>query len=141
VTTPRRLLLLVLTVSCFLLSVPSAWASFTNRTSHAAVSTFSSTTMNAPTIATVTRCALTSTVIVTWTHSTTAFVASQLVELSTSPTLATVSQSATFANNTTQTKTFSGISLITTYYARVTAQFNSWSKASAILIATASALC
>ncbi|MCW2599184.1 MAG: hypothetical protein JWM02_1013 [Frankiales bacterium] len=140
-TRTRRLLLLVLTVSCFGLSVPSAWATFTNRTAHAAVSSFSTTTIAAPTVTSVTRCTLSSTVRVNWTVSSSTFVTSQLVELSASATMAPLTASQTFNDNTTQTKTFTVGFLSGSYSVRVTARFANWSTASTVLTSSAGLLC
>jgi hypothetical protein len=142
VTAPRRLLLLLLTVSCSLLAVPSARAAFTRP--RAATATFSSTSVAAPVVLTAVRCLLTNTIPVTWTHSTTTFVTSQVVEVSTSPTLATVAASSTFANNTTQSTTIGGLgalSSLVVYYVRVTARFTGWSTPSTVYASTFNALC
>ena len=131
----RRFVLLLLTVGCFGLSVPSAWATFSNQTARAAVSSFTTTSLNAPTIGVVQRCTVSLSVIVNWTPSTSTFVSSQLVEISTSATLATITASFTANDNTTQAHTFTGINPLTTYYARVTGKFQSWSTASTIATA------
>jgi hypothetical protein len=142
VTPSRRFLLLLLIVSCFGVTVPAAWASFTNPTTRGAVATFTTTSIVAPTVSTAVRCLVTNTIPVTWTHSSSTFVTSQLVEVSTSSTMATIAKSVAFNDNTTQSTTMSGLgtlSSLTTYYARVTAKFSSWSTASAIFTTTFSA--
>lgn len=137
----RRYLLLLLTVGCFGLSVPSAWAGFTAPTAHAAVSSFSTATIAAPTVTSAVRCGLSSTLVTGWTHSTSAFVTSQLVEVSTSSTMSPLTTSSTFNDNTTQAKTFSGLSSLVTYYVRVTAKYQSWSTVSNVYTSTLNALC
>ncbi len=136
----RHAALLLLTVSALALAVPSAWAGF-QQTPRKATSTFTTTTVAAPTIGTVTRCTLTLRVLVTWAASTTTFVSGQVAELSTSPTFATTTSSQTITGNTVQSATFTLISPVTTYYARVKATFQSWSATSAIKVDTVNAVC
>lgn len=140
----RRFLLLLLTVSCFGLTVPSAWASFTNKTARAAVSSFTATTIAAPIVSTGVRCLLSNTIPVTWTHSTSTFVTSQVIEASTSSSMASIAKTVTLNDNTTQSTTLSGLgalSSLTPYYVRVTAKFSAWSTASSIYTTTFNALC
>ncbi|MGZ6827755.1 MAG: hypothetical protein ACXVGH_13275 [Mycobacteriales bacterium] len=139
----RRLLVLPLAVGCLLAAVPPARAAFTNRTAHAAVASFTATTISAPVVTSGVRCLLSNTIVVTWTVSGTAFVTSQLVEVSTSATLSPVAGSSTVAAGAT-TATIGGLgvlSALTVYYARVSARYAGWSTPSAVFTTTSNALC
>jgi hypothetical protein len=129
VTTPRRLLPLLLTASCVLLVVPSAWAAFTKP--RAATATFSTRQIQAPTAITAQTCLLPllGSTRVSWTPSVTALaVPTQLVELSVASSPFVAVSQATFGNNLTST-----VVLATNGagYARVTAQDGTWYAASA----------
>ena len=123
----QRRLLAGAAAGALALAAPSAWAGYTK--TKTATSSFSSSSISAPVTLTGVRCTVAGTLAVTWTKSSTAYVTSQVVAYSTSSTFATTTASFTYNNNTQQSHTFSSVG-VGVYYARVTSQFSSWTKAS-----------